>query len=173
MARLLPGRARRARRQETERIDVPLGLGRDANAEVHVRLGRHKVGARTDRSQYRALFDRRAAHDRRRAELERRHRVPVSGLNRDDAAAVRDGADEGDRTGRRCADARALAGGDVDAPMLTPRVRVRRKGKRSKHRTVRRPGPPVCGWGRDERREHSRGREQWSHGRHLRCIVRG
>ena len=115
---------RRPGREQAERVDVPVRLGGDADAEVDVRRPGDGVGAFTRDPDDSTLLDGAAASDAHRAELEERDRVAVRGLDRQRSASARDGARERDgaRAGRPHlgADGRA----EVDAAVLTARVRI-------------------------------------------------
>jgi hypothetical protein len=131
-----------ARREQAERIDIPLRLRRDADAQVHVRFGHGLLVARADGSNRRALGDGVALVNGDRSELHVGHRVPVRGLDRDGLPVVRNSARERDKAARRGADSRSHGPADVDAAMLARRVRMGRiEGKGAKHRPVRRPRP--------------------------------
>jgi hypothetical protein len=84
----------RASRQERQRIDVPVRIGQAAHTEVDVRRACDRVRALADAADDRALGDGAPAGDLDRAELEERDGVAVRSLDRDDAAAARNRADE-------------------------------------------------------------------------------
>jgi len=118
-------RGGRARRQERERVDVPLRIGGAADAELHD--GR-VVGERTDGV---SLGDRRASRRGDLTEVRERDRPAVGRLDRHRPPAPGDGAGEGDRPGRRRAHGRAGVAGDVDASVLAGGIgarRIERKG---------------------------------------------
>ena len=121
-----PARARRPARApapagSSERIDVAVRIGGDADAEMDVGRARDGVLARPDLADDVALRDRAAARDGGRAELEQRDRVAVGGQDRERAAAVGHRADEGDGAGGRRAHRRADRLADVDAAVLAGR----------------------------------------------------
>jgi hypothetical protein len=64
------------------------------------------------------------AGHRDRSEVQQRRRVAERRLDRDRLAAARDRADERDSAGGRRSHGRPVGRGDVDAPVLTGRVRV-------------------------------------------------
>jgi hypothetical protein len=71
------------------------------HAKVHVRLGRHRVGARPDSPDRVALGDHPALVDEQRPELGMRDREAVGRAHRDDKAVARHRAREGDGARRR------------------------------------------------------------------------
>jgi hypothetical protein len=132
---------RRSRREQRQRVDVPIGIRRDANAKVDVRLGRRRVGARPDRPDRVALGDHPALVDERRAELRQRDRIAVRRPDRDHPPVAGHRARERhDAAGRR-PHRRAHVAADVDAAMLPGRVGIRPEGEGSQERSVQRPSP--------------------------------
>jgi NF-kappa-B-activating protein len=126
---------RRPRRQQPERIDVTVGLGRDADAEVDERI----VG---DGADSRSFLDRRSSRDAGRAEVRERDGIPVRGRDRDGLPIGRHASCERDRSGRRCNHRRAGRAADRDAAALAAGVRVIGvEGERLLHGAVDRPRP--------------------------------
>ena len=74
-------------REEPERVDVALRVGRDADAEVHVRAGMLGLAARPERPDGLALGDEGAAPHGGLTEVKERDRVPVGRPDRDRAPA--------------------------------------------------------------------------------------
>jgi hypothetical protein len=128
-----------ARREQTERVDVPLGLGRDANPEVDAGYGMLRVTARSHRPDRRSLRDRVALGHRDRTEMDERHRVPVGRDDRHATAVGRKRACEANRAGGRRANRRPFGPRDVDPAMLARRVGVAAERERAEHLTVCRP----------------------------------
>ena len=69
-------------RQERQRIDVPVRVGRTTDTEIHVRLGPLRVTAGTDRADDVALAHVRPDRNPDRAEVDERDRPPVLGADR-------------------------------------------------------------------------------------------
>ena len=153
---------RGSHRQERERVEIAVVVGRGADAEVDVRDGLLGRPARADRADRLALTDRRALRDRHRTEMGEGHGERVAGEDRHGVAARRHAAGERHRAGGRRDDRTAGGTADVDAAMLAARVRVRViEGERREHGTGDRPRPRARGWHGEERDEHD---ERDSHG---------
>jgi hypothetical protein len=140
------GRRRRGRRrQEAERIEVALVAGVHADAQVdvgNVELGRP---ARPDRPDRRTLCEHGALRNAERAEMRERHGERVGREDRDALAARGHRPGERHLSGSRRDDGRSRRSPDVDAAVLTTRVRVRRiERERREHRSGHRPRPRAC-----------------------------
>jgi hypothetical protein len=133
-----------AGREQRRRVEVAVGLGGQPDAEVDMRRRRDLVLAQTDPADDGSFGDRAASSDGHHPELEERDGVPVCRLDRHGPAAARDGAREGDGTGRWRADGVADEGGDVDSAVLARSVGVRPDRERSQHLTVGGPDPAGC-----------------------------
>ena len=83
------------RRQEALRVDVAVGIGEQAQAEMHVRDRLLGQAARADHRDRLAFGHHHPPADERRAEMEQRDGVAVGGLNRDRETVGRDRAREG------------------------------------------------------------------------------
>ena len=128
-----------ARRQEVQRVHVSLLIRGHAQPEVHECVG-------TRGADNVALRDLRPARHRDRPEVEERRGVSGRRLDRDRLPAVRDRARERDRPLGGGVHRRALACADVDSPMLSPGIRMRRvEHVRPQHRPVDRPCPCLRG----------------------------
>jgi hypothetical protein len=139
--------------QERQRIDVALILGGHPHAEIDERLRVVDDAARADRPDNGALGDERSALDADRAEVDERGRVPERRLDRDGLAPVRHGSRESDGASRRRTHVRAGRCAQVDAAVLTARVRVRTvERERPQDGTVDRPCPGLRGRRRQEKR---------------------
>ena len=103
-----PGRRRRARRQQGQRVDVALLVGGQADAEVDERLRRVDDAARSHRAHRRALCDRLAPLDADRPQVQERRRVTRGQPNGDRAPTCRHGA--GERDDARCRSAHLGSG---------------------------------------------------------------
>jgi hypothetical protein len=99
-------------------------VGGPPHAEVDVRLSQLRLAARADRADGGAFGHGCTAPDHEGAEMDEGHRVPVGGLDRDGAAAAGNGARERNRARSRGAHGGAGRGADVDAAVLSRRVRV-------------------------------------------------
>jgi len=126
-------------------------------------LRRRRIGTLADGADGRPFVDDVAAKHLDRAELQQRHGVTVGGLDRDRAAAVRDGTDERDRPGHGSEDSGPDRRADVDAAVLTARVRIGSEREGTEDRAVERPSPSTRGRCGDERREGDRGGEYATH----------
>jgi hypothetical protein len=111
-------------------------LRRDPDAEVDVGLGVLGLAARPDVGDGLGLGDIRSPLDPERAEVRQRHGVPVSGRDREREAMGGDGACKGHGARGRRKDIRGGATRDVDAAVLTARVRIRSERERAKYRPV-------------------------------------
>ena len=130
-------------------VHVALLVGRDADAEVDVRLRPVGLAARADGGHGRPLGDRIALANPNRAEMLQRHGVTVRSADRERPAALRHGSGKRDRAGRRSPHVRAQIAGDVDAAMLAACVRIAPEDERTEDTPVDRPRPGLGG-GRHE-----------------------
>ncbi len=147
------------RRQEEERVDVPLRLGGSADAQMHVRDGLLGHAARSDGGDRVPFAHRRPAPDRHGAEMEQRDGVAVRRLDRERPSASRHDPGERDDAARRRAHRGAGRRADVDPAVETTRVRIGAEAERVQNRPLHRPGPPVRRCGRDERGRRDAARE--------------
>ena len=123
-----------------------------------MRCGGDRVGALADAADDLALGHGAASHDLGRVQLEQRDCVAVAGLDRDRAAACRDGADErNDAAGGR-AYGLAHGGADVDPAMLAGGVRIGAEGVGPQNGPVDGPGP--AGRGRNDEQRRNRDRDR-------------
>jgi hypothetical protein len=137
-----PARVRHsAHRKQRLGVHVALLVGRDAHAEVDVRLRPVGLAARAHGGHGRPLGDRITPANPNRAEMLQRHRVPVRGTDRERHAALRHRACKRHRAGRRSPHVRAQIARDVDAAMLTACIRIAPEDKRTEHSPVDRPRP--------------------------------
>ena len=137
------GRRRRARRrQERQRVDVALLLRRRPQTEVDVRLSVIRHAARPDGADDGPLPKRGPALDGDRPEVHERRRVTERRLDRNRPSAGRDGAGERHDTLCRRAHGRPGRRAEVDAAVLSARIRVGTiERERAKDRPVDRPRP--------------------------------
>jgi hypothetical protein len=128
-------------RQERQRIDVAVRVGRGADAEMHVGLGPFRVAAGADRADHVALAHLRSDRDPDRAEMDERDRPAVLGTDRQ--AETLGGQPPGERDDPRCGGAhgRARGSADVDPAMLAAGIRIALGGKRPQHGPVDGPRP--------------------------------
>ena len=148
------GRRCHARRQEAKRVDVALGVGGLADAELDEwRFPAARIG---DRRDHITLGDGRVLLDRDRAEMRERHRPPVCGLDRHRLAAAGHRAGEGDDAGPRRVHRFSRAPSEVYAPMLPRGIGARRiERERLQHLPVGGPGPGAGGRDGGERDEQN------------------
>jgi hypothetical protein len=153
--------ARLARRQQGERIDVSVGLARNAHAQVDVGVGDERVVARADPGDDRSLLDDLPTRDEDLAELQERDRVAVGRQDRDRPAPAGHHPCEGDssRGGRPHVGAELTA--DVDAAVLAAGVGVVAQDEGAEDGAVGRPRPALragheheCGHGREKHSPH-------------------
>ena len=116
-------------REEPERIDVALRVGRDADADVYVRAGMLGLAARPEHADGLALGDEGAAPHGGLTEVKERDRVSVVRPDRDRAPASghRPGEADGPTGGR--AHGRAVDPADVHAAVKPRPVRVAVEGE--------------------------------------------
>jgi hypothetical protein len=152
---------RRPRGQEPERIEVPVRVRGQSDAEMDVRRG--DVGAgRADRPDHRALRHGAVALDSDRGEMDEGDRVPVAGCDRHRQAVGRNGAGERDRATPGRQDRFALRAADGDAAVLAARVRVGAELELLQHRPRGRPRPGTCRRRKDEEQQSGGAdRSQW------------
>jgi hypothetical protein len=159
-------RSRNAGRQEPERVEITLLVGRDPDPEVDVRGLHLGIAARADRADRVALGDRCTLGDDDRTEVREGDRIAVGGEDGDALAGGRHGSRERDRAALRRDNGCARIAGEVDAAVLPRGVRMGRiEGKRLHDRACRGPGPRSCGRDEKQRRQHG-SRNHVSH-RHL------
>jgi len=109
-------------RQVVERIGVPLGIRREPDAEVDVRLRKLEIATRADGAHDLSFRDRVAAPHRIEPEVHERHGVPVGSEDRNGLPAAGNRARERDRARHRRRDGRAARRTDVDPAVLTGRI---------------------------------------------------
>ena len=155
------GRRRRLhrRRQEEKRVEVPLRVGRPAQAEVHVRNRVLGYAARAGGADRISLRDRRTPLHCQRSEVQERHGVAVGRLDRDRASTHRHRSGEGDDPAGRCRHGRARRRPDVYAAVETAGVGVGAEAELLQHRALNRPGPAVRARRCDERSRSRAARE--------------
>ena len=123
------------RRQKQQWVDVALRVRGHAQPEVNERFG---AGG----SDHRALRDRRPTPDGNRAEVEQRGGISERRLDRDRLAPAGNRPRERHRPVGRRSHGCPLGDADVDPPVLTARVRMRRiEGEGTQDRPVGRPRP--------------------------------
>ena len=147
-----------ASRQHRQRVEVPLGLRGDPDAEVHVWLCDLGFATRADRADAVALGNCRARGNSQRAEMGQRDRIlPRRGRDRDALAGGRHRSGERHGARHRREDGRACGARDVDAAVLSGSVwmgRVEVEGL--KDGTGRRPRPGICVGRDNEHGEHGK-----------------
>jgi hypothetical protein len=148
-----------ARRKQRQGIEIPVGLGGQAHAEVDVRLGMLGLAARANRADDVPLRDCRPDPDRNRPELDERHREAVRGPNREREPRARHQPREADAARGGSAHVGPRRCSDVDAAMLAARVRIVHGLETTQHGPVDRPGPGARGR-RSCQREHAGAEEQ-------------
>ena len=145
---------RLARWKKRERVEVPVRVGREPDAEIHVRLGAFDVAGRPDRPDDVALGDLCARRHRDRSEMDERDRVAVRGAYGEAKALVRQLSDERHDPVHRGVHVRPGRSADVDAAVLAAAVRIP-TDERPQHRSVDGPRPRRRARRQDEEREQS------------------
>jgi hypothetical protein len=112
---------------------------------VNVRAAHLGLAGRSDGPDGIALGDCGAPGDRRRAEVDERHRQAVGGLDRDGLPVDRDGAGERDGPGDRRPHGHAGRSADVDAAMLAAEIGVVAELERPQDGPVDGPCPRAAG----------------------------
>jgi hypothetical protein len=132
---------RRPRRQEEQRVEVAVLLGRQPDAEMDVRHGRLRIPGRADRADPLAFLDSGVPLHPSRAEMDERDGVAVVGLNGHGQAARRDRAHEGNRACSGRQDCLAAVAADVDAAVLSGCIGVGTEAEWGQQRAGRGPRP--------------------------------
>ena len=156
-----------ARGQERQRVEVPLRVVSSPDAQVDVGLRHLGVAARTDRADDGALRDGCIARDGDRAEVRERHRVAVSGRDRDALPRRGHAAREGDAAGGGRKHRRAGVTADIHPAVLAGRVWVGRvEDERLQDGAGGGPRPGLARR-REEERGEDRRKELTTHGDRL------
>jgi hypothetical protein len=130
---------------------------------MDVGLAHLGLATRTDRSHVLALSDGRALAYGERTEMGERDGMAVRGRDRDALARARNGARKRDHACGRRHDRRAGVSRDVDAPVLTGGIRMRRvEAEPLQNPAVARPRP--CARGRHQHEGEEKGRGERSRG---------
>jgi len=133
--------SRRSRREDLLRVEIPLAVGGDAHAEMHVGLGVLDGTALADRGHPLALCNRLALRDRQRPEVEQRDGVAVVGPDGDRRSTAGNRPRERDDAGGGRDDRRPQRAGDVDSPVLAAAIGIRSERERPQNRSADRPRP--------------------------------
>ena len=141
---------RLARRKKRERVEVPVRIGSEPDAEIHERLGAFDIAGRPDRPHDVALGDLCARRYSDRSEMNERDGVAIRGADGQAEALVRQLPDERHGPVHRGAHVRPGWSADVDAAMLAAPVRIAAADERPEHRPVDRPRPGGRAWRQDE-----------------------
>lgn len=149
---------RRPCREKRERVDIPVRIGGQANAEVDVGLGPLGLAARADGAHDLPFLDRRPSPYPDRSEVHERDRVALGGANRQAEPLVRKLPDERRDARCRSPDFGTCGRRNVDSPMLAARVRIPFCDERSQHQTVDGPRPRTRRRAQEERQQQP-GRE--------------
>jgi len=132
---------RRARREQAQRVEVAVRLGRHSDSEVDVRLGMLDLSARADGADALTLLDRGADPDAHGPEMDERDRVAVLGADRHAEPCMRHRAGECDHAACGCAHVGPREPPDVHAAVLPAQVRIVLGEKALEHRAVDGPAP--------------------------------
>lgn len=150
-------RRRRPGGEQRERVEVPVRVGGQPDAEVNIRLRSFGLAARADRPHDLPLDNRRSDRQSDRSQVDEGDRVPAFGADRQAEPFARQPAGVGDDPRGWSAHLGSRRSADVDAAVLTARIGIVRGHEWPEHRPLDRPAPrcrardvPEC----DE--EHSR-----------------
>jgi len=147
-------RSSRERRQETQRVEIPLRVAAEPDPELHVRDRVRRHATRADDRDRLALGHDRAPADQERAEMQERDGVAVCRLNCDREPVRRDLAGERHRSGGRRDHRITERPLEVDPSMLARKERVVLvKCEPLQHRPGDRPRPGAGRGGHCERKE--------------------
>ncbi|MEK6274890.1 MAG: hypothetical protein AABM30_06065 [Actinomycetota bacterium] len=141
--------------KQRERVEVPVRVGGQPDAEVDVRLRPFRVATWPDRAHDLPFADRRPDGQGDRPEVDEGDRIPVRCANRQTEPFPRQPAGEGDNPRRRSPHVGPRRRADVDPTVLAARVRVFLGDERTEHRPLDGPGPGRRTRGVSERHEHS------------------
>ena len=151
------GRNRRRLRQQEQRVDVALLVGRKPDPKMDVRLRHLRLAARADGAHAGSLGDGLAPPHGVRAQMHEHDGVPVLGPDRHRPAARGDPARKRDRARHGRGDRATRLGADVDSSMLPGLVRmlaVKREGR--EHLSADGPAPAESGRRSDQGGSESR-----------------
>ena len=141
-------------RQERQRIDIAVRIGRAADAQVHVRLGPFGLTAGADRGDDVALAHAGPDGDADRAEVDECDRPAVLGADRQAQPLMRQLSGVRSHPDGRRPNVGPRRRADVTPSMLTARVRIVVGDERPQHRAVDGPRPGRRARSQGERREH-------------------
>jgi hypothetical protein len=142
--------------EQRERVDVPVRLGGQPHAEMNVWLRPFGLAGRADRADDLAFADRGADRKSDRPQVDEGDGVSALGPDRQAEPFVRQPPGEGDDPRRRSAHIGSRRRPDVDAAMLTARVRIALGDERPEHRPLDGPGPRGRARGMSERNKDHR-----------------
>ena len=145
--------------KQHKRVDVPVRVGGQPDAEMDVRLGPFRIAARADRPHDLALTDRCADSECDRAQVDEGDRVAVCRADRQAETLARKLPGEGDDSGRRSAHIGSRRRADVHPTVLAAGVRVALGDERPQHRPLDRPRPGGRARGVHERNEEHRAQD--------------
>lgn len=143
------------RREQRERIQVAVRIGRQADTEMDIWLSPLGLAARPDGAHDIALFNRRSGAHTDRAEVDERDGVAVGGANRQTEPLVRQLARERDDAQSRRPDVAGHRRRHVDPTVLAAGIRVVLCDERAQHGAVHGPGPARRRWAQDEREQET------------------
>jgi hypothetical protein len=150
-------RGGRARGKELQWVQVAVGIGGHANAEMDVRAVVLGLAGPPQGSDLLPLDNGCSARHGDGAEMEQRDGVPVGGLEGDRTAVKRQGPCEAHDARRRRHDRLAAGASDVHAAMLARLVLARAHDERTQHRAGRGPAPGARARGERQRDRDGRG----------------
>ena len=127
--------------QQRKRVEVPVRIGRQPDAEMGVRLRSLGLATRADRPYDLSFADSRSDGQANRSQVDEGDRIPVLGADRQAEPLARQPAGVGDDPRGRSAYVGSRRRADVDAAVLAARIRVVAGDERPEHRSLDRPAP--------------------------------
>jgi hypothetical protein len=127
--------------QQRQRVEIPVRIGGQADAQMDVWLRSLGLAARADRSHDLPFADRRSNGQGDRSQVDEGDRIPVLGADRQAEPLARKPAGVGDDPRGRSAYLGSRRSADVDAAVLAARIRVVAGDERPEHRPLDRPAP--------------------------------
>jgi hypothetical protein len=127
--------------QQRKRVEIPVRIGGQADAEMDVWLRSLWLAARADRPHDLSIADSRSNGQGNRSQVDEGDGIPVLGADRQAEPLARQPAGVGDDPLGRSAYFGSRRRADVDAAVLTARIRVAAGDERAEHRPLDRPAP--------------------------------
>jgi hypothetical protein len=127
--------------QQRKRVEIPVRIGGQADAEMDVRLRSFGLAARADRPHDLSFADSRSNGQANRSQVDEGDGIAVRGADRQAEPLAREAAGVGDDPRGRSAYLGSRRRADVDAAVLAARIRVVAGEEGPEHRSLDRPAP--------------------------------